>query len=165
MENPVRFLGTCNEGHTTAVCPFVFGGKMYQGWLIKFGEVILPNSYLLEDGWESTPNQRVEIDAYRDANALLHRETSKNFKTKLKLNIREMTLEERTALVNVIGLATLPEQENRERRVRLTYWNDETLEYTTGIFYMADTSYTIHRTDDIKRTLEYNSHTISLTEY
>lgn len=138
---------------------------MYQGWLIKFGEVILPNSYLLEDGWESTPNQRVEIDAYRDANALLHRETSKNFKTKLKLNIREMTLEERTALVNVIGLATLPEQENRERRVRLTYWNDETLEYTTGIFYMADTSYMIHRTDDIKRTLEYNSHTISLTEY
>lgn len=22
MESPVRFRGTCNEGHTTAVCPF-----------------------------------------------------------------------------------------------------------------------------------------------
>lgn len=49
----------------------------FEGWLIKFGNVILPNSYLLADGWESTPNQRLELDAYRDANMLLHRETSK----------------------------------------------------------------------------------------
>lgn len=40
----------------------------FNGWLIKFGDVTLPNSFLLADGWESTPNQRVEIDAYRDAN-------------------------------------------------------------------------------------------------
>ena len=45
----------------------------FGGWLIKFGDVVLPNSFLLADGWESTPNQRVEIDAYRDANILLHR--------------------------------------------------------------------------------------------
>ena len=52
---------------------------MFNGWLIKFGDVILPNSFILADGWESVPNQRVEIDAYRDANVLLHRETSENF--------------------------------------------------------------------------------------
>ena len=69
--------------------------QKFGGWLIKFGDVVLPNSFLLADGWESTPNQRVEIDAYRDANILLHRETSPNFKTKLTLNIREMNLEER----------------------------------------------------------------------
>ena len=64
---------------------FFSGGSMgnFQGWLIKFGDVILPNAFLLADGWESTPNQRLEIDAYRDANALLHRETAKDFKTKL----------------------------------------------------------------------------------
>lgn len=89
----------------------------FNGWLIKFGDVTLPNSFLLADGWESTPNQRVEIDAYRDANILLHRETSPNFKTKLKLNIREMNLEERMAFDNAIGLATLPTTEKNQRRM------------------------------------------------
>lgn len=138
---------------------------MFDGWLIKFGDVILPNSFLLADGWESTPNQRVEIDAYRDANILLHRETSANFKTKIKLNIRETTLQERIALDRVIGLASLPAEEKKQRRVRLTYWNDETLEYASGIFYIADITYTIHRADAANRDIEYNSFTISLTEY
>ena len=40
----------------------------FNGWLIKFGDVTLPNSFLLADGWDSNPNQRVEIDAYIDAN-------------------------------------------------------------------------------------------------
>ena len=62
---------------------------MFNGWLIKFGNVILPNSFIMADGWESVPNQRVEVAAYRDANVLLHRETSENFKTKLTLTIRE----------------------------------------------------------------------------
>ena len=83
--------------------------QKFGGWLIKFGDVVLPNSFLLADGWESTPNQRVEIDAYRDANILLHRETSPNFKTKLTLNIREMNLEEIRAWNNIIGLSELPQ--------------------------------------------------------
>ena len=94
--------------------------QKFGGWLIKFGDVVLPNSFLLADGWESTPNQRVEIDAYRDANILLHRETSPNFKTKLTLNIREMNLEERRAWNNIIGLAELPQTEKNQRRVRCT---------------------------------------------
>nr|DAG25717.1 MAG TPA: hypothetical protein [Caudoviricetes sp.]DAO54796.1 MAG TPA: hypothetical protein [Caudoviricetes sp.] len=137
----------------------------FNGWLIKFGDVTLPNSFLLADGWESTPNQRVEIDAYRDANILLHRETSPNFKTKLKLNIREMNLEERMAFDNAIGLATLPTTEKNQRRVRCTYWNDETLEYATGAFYMSDTTYTIHTLSEDEKDIEYNEFTLTLTEY
>ena len=112
----------------------------FEGWLIKFGNVQLPNSYLLADGWESTPNQRIEIKAWRDANVLLHRDTSSNFKTSLKLNIREMNLQERTALKTVIGLAALPQTDRNQRRVNVTYWNDEDLEYKSGIFYISDTT-------------------------
>ena len=137
----------------------------FQGWLIKFGDVQLPNSFLLADGWESTPNQRIELDAYRDANVLLHRETASNFKTKLKLNIREMTLEERIAFNNVIGLATLSVTDKKQRRVMVTYWNDETLEYTTGIFYMPDTTYVIHNLNEENKDLEYNAFSITLVEY
>lgn len=137
----------------------------FQGWLVKFGNVQLPNSFLLADGWESTPNQRIEIDAYRDANVLLHRETASNFKSKLKLNFRELSLEERIALDNVIGLATFSVTDKKQRRVSLTYWNDETLEYVTGVFYMSDTSYVIHRVDEDRNDIEYKPFSITLIEY
>lgn len=138
---------------------------MFSGWLIKFGDVILPNSFILADGWESTPNQRVEIDAYRDANVLLHRETSENFKTSLRLNIRAMNLEEMTAFKNVIGLATLSTNERRERKVLVTYWNDEELDYRTAIMYMPDITYSIHTVDESAKDMEYNSFSLELIEY
>ena len=89
----------------------------FSGWLIKFGGVTLPNSFILADGWESTPNQGMEIGAYRDANILLHRETSENFKTSIKLNIRSLNLSEMTAFKNVIGLATLNVNDKKQRKV------------------------------------------------
>lgn len=137
----------------------------FQGWLIKFGNVRLPNSFLVADGWESTPNQRMEIDAYRDANVLLHRETAANYKTKIKLNIRELTLAERVALDNVIGLATLPATDARQRRVSVTYWNDESLSYVSGIFYIPDLTYVIHRVDEETNDIEYQPFSLTLIEY
>lgn len=137
----------------------------FQGWLIKFGNVTLPNSFLLADGWETTPNQRLELDAYRDAFAYLHRETADDFKTKMTLNIREMTLEERMAFDNVIGLATLPSLDKKQRKVAVTYWNDETLEYSSGEFYITDTTYSIHTVDEEKNNIEYNAFSLSLVEY
>ena len=137
----------------------------FQGWLIKFGDVQLPNSFLLADGWESTPNQRLDIDAYRDANALLHREVADDFKTKMKLNIKEMNLQERMAFDNVIGLATMSHEDKKQRKVSVTYWNDETLEYTSGVFYMTDTTYTHHTIDEENKDIEYNPFTVTLIEY
>lgn len=138
---------------------------MFDGWLIKFGTVQLPNSFLLADGYEDTPNQRLEIDAYRDANALLHRDTAPNTKTSLVLNIKAMTYTERLAFDNVIGLATLPTSDRLQRRVNVTYWNDEELKYKTGTFYMADIKWTIHTVDEENKEYEYNPVTLTLTEY
>ncbi len=138
---------------------------MFSGWLVKFGDVILPNSFILADGWESTPNQRVEIDAYRDANVLLHRETSENFKTSITLNIRAMNLEEMTAFKAVIGLATLDINSKKQRKLMVTYWNDEELDYKTATMYMPDVAYTIHTVDEVDRDIEYNGFTIELIEY
>lgn len=138
---------------------------MFGGWLIKFGDVVLPNSFILADGWESTPNQRVEIDAYRDANVLLHRETSENFKTSLTLTIRSMNLEEMTAFKAVIGLATLNVNDKKQRKLMVTYWNDEELDYKTAEMYMVDTTYSIHTVDEDAGDIEYNSFIVELIEY
>lgn len=135
----------------------------FSGWLIKFGGVVLPNSFILADGWESTPNQRVEVDAYRDANVLLHRETSGNFKTSIKLNIRSLDLKEMKAFKNVIGLATLSVNDKKQRKLAVNYWNDETLQYDYAEMYMPDVTYTIHIISE--KDIEYNSFTIELIEY
>ncbi len=137
----------------------------FSGWLIKFGGVVLPNSFLLADGWESTPNQRIELDAYRDANILLHRETSENFKTSLTLTIRSLDLKEMTAFKNVIGLATLGFNEKKQRKLAVNYWNDEELDYKYATMYMADVKYKIYKVDERHRDIEYSSFSIDLTEY
>ena len=137
----------------------------FDGWLLKFGSVQLPNSFLLIDGYEDTPNQRLELDAFRDASALLHRETSQNTKTKLSMKLKGMTLEERMAFDNVIGLASLPTIDKLQRRVNVTYWNDETLSYQTGVFYMPDITWVIHNIDEESKTYDYNPVSLTLIEY
>lgn len=138
---------------------------MFEGWLIKFGGIILPNSFILADGWNSVPNQRVEINAYRDANILLHRETSSNYKTSLQLTIRGMNLKERKAFDAVIGLATLGINDRNQRKLSVTYWNDEELAYKHAEMYMSDTEYSIHTVDEVRLDIDYNEFTMKLTEY
>ena len=47
----------------------------------------------------------------------------------------------------------------------ISYWNDETLEYVTGTFYMSDTSYVIHKVDEERNDIEYKPFSITLIEY
>ena len=76
-----------------------------------------------------------------------------------------MTLAERIAFDNVIGLATLPAANRKERKVHVTYWNDEILDYVEADMYMPDIKYTIHYVDEDNNDLEYNSFTLELIEY
>lgn len=139
----------------------------YTGWLLKFGSVILPNSFLLADGWKSKPNQRVEIDAYRDANVLLHRETSENYKTQLTFNVRSMNLLEKMAFTEVINQATVSMADKKQRRVTVTYWNDEINDYKQGTFYIPDIEYTIHTTNDKpgQYNIYYKPFQVKMIEY
>ncbi|MFW5676847.1 MAG: DUF6711 family protein, partial [Acetivibrio ethanolgignens] len=73
-------------------------------------------------------------------------------------------LAEMSALREVIKQATVNEQ---ERKIALTYWNDETLEYTEAItkVYMPDVTYKIHRVDEVKKDIEYDSFTMTFIQY
>jgi hypothetical protein len=73
-------------------------GSSFEGWLLKYGSKIVPNKYLAYDDYTATPNQRTEVEAYRDLNNLLHRDTSPNFKTKIDFNTRPLYLAEKIDL-------------------------------------------------------------------
>ena len=65
----------------------------------------------------------------------------------------------------MIGLATLDVNDKKQRRLMVTYWNDEDLEYTTGMMYLTDTTYSINTVNEAALDINYNSFTIELIEY
>lgn len=132
----------------------------FEGWLVKFGSTVLPNSYL--EKYKDKPNQRLELNAARDATALLHRQTSPNYKTSLTIPIRSLYLGEKILLKAIIDAGMVNE---RERKVSATYWNDEVMDYRSGVFYIADIEYTISLVNERKLDILYEPFEIQLTEY
>lgn len=128
--------------------------------LIKFGDTWLPNEYITEDGYVVTPNQRTELEAYRNADVLLHRVTSPNFKTSITLTLCPMSLTEKMTVQSIINSAMIVPT---ERKVAVTYWNDETNTYETGDFYISDVTYSVMGYYGGERW--YKSVTYQLTEY
>lgn len=133
----------------------------FEGWLIKFGDTVLPNSYLQK--YDETPNQRLELEAYRDkAESFLWRTTSPYYKSKIEIPIRRLYYGEKILLKAIVDSATINEV---ERKVRITYWNSEIMGYASGEFYMPDIKYTIRYVDENRLNMVYEEFTIVLIEY
>lgn len=133
----------------------------FQGWLLKFGDTVLPNSYIEEYG--ETPNQRLELDSYRESGTVtLRRTTSPYFKSKMEIPIRELYLGEKIVLKAIVDSGVI---NTVERKVRITYWNSEIMDYASGEFYMPDIKYTIKHVNQIRLNMVYKSFTITLIEY
>lgn len=137
-------------------------GISFDGWLLKFGSKIVPNKYLAYDDYTATPNQRTEVEAYRDLNNLLHRDTSPNFKTKIDFNTRPLYLSEKIDLQSTFASGLV----NRaQRKYNVTYWDDEQNTYRTGVFYMPDVDYKIINVDEETKNILYNKMRFALIEY
>lgn len=133
----------------------------YKGYLIKFGDHQLPNSFL--NKYVSTPNQRIEKKAFRDNTEYLNRVTSPNFKTTIKPEIRSLSLDE-TILFESIKANGLLDYD--QRKYMVTYWNRETLDYATGEFYVPDTEYNIdHIACEETGELYYDAFTLEMIQY
>lgn len=132
----------------------------FEGWLIKFGGTAVPNKYL--EKYKDTPNQRIELSAYRDETVMLHRETSPNYKSKIVIPIRKLYLGEKIVLKAIIDSGIISEV---ERKVSATYWNSEEMAYKSGEFYMPDIEYTISHIDERKLNMVYEPFEIQLIEY
>lgn len=134
----------------------------FQGWLLKFGNTILPNKFAAYSDYTCTPNQRTELDAYRNLNNLLRRDTSENYKTKIEFNTHPMYLPDKIEMQEVFNDGLLVE---KERKYKVTYWNDEENTYKTGEFYMPDIDYKIINVDEENKMILYDKIRIALIEY
>lgn len=135
----------------------------FKGYLLKFGDVELPNSYLVWEGSTSTPKQREEISACRDDFSRdLYRITADGMKTKQTFKFRSLTDTELKALQNVMKNSLVSE---KERKYSITYWDDESLQYESGDFYIPDITYTRKWIDEKKNVLYYSEFEMSIIEY
>ncbi len=136
----------------------------WQGYLIKnlsTGDEF--NLHFIQfDSYNSTPNQREEIKAYRDENTRnLTRVTAQGKKSKIEFT----TMPHLTFLQKKLIQAFFRAGSSNwnERKVYLSFWNDEDNAYYNAYFYIPDIKFNIEKiTDDgpVYQALE-----IKLVEY
>lgn len=135
---------------------------MFEGYLLKFGDTILPNAYLSLTTYTVTPNRRNVIDTFQDSDGLTYRDVAKKYKTKLEFDtVDALKLSQKIRMQQVFKAGLLNE---RERKYRVTYWNDETNAYEQMECYMSDIDYPI-RWIDKNNEIVYGKIRIELTEY
>lgn len=134
----------------------------YSGYHLKFGNTILPYKYIKLATYKSSPNQRLDLDSYRDSDGVLHREVLSHTASKIEWETPYLTNID-VAEMNAIFNAAMSNQ--TERKVSVTYYNEENDTYKTGTFYMPDVQYTVYHADLDNKRLIYSPIRIALIEY
>lgn len=141
----------------------------WNGYFIKATKTntIFPMKWIVAESYETIPNAREEIKAYRDENTRnLTRVTAKGHKTSIKFTIRPLHLADKMRVQKFFrdGEGGNPDSTNRhQRKIHLQYWNDEDNAYKTAYFYRPDITFKIKQAtaNDIK----YDEFEINLIEY
>lgn len=136
----------------------------FRGYLLKSAETgdIFPHELINYASYDSTPDQREEIKAYRDENSrdltrvtAAGRKNSIHFSTRPKIHLNDVE--------RIMNWFNGAEVDHDQRKMHIEYWNDEDMEYRTAYFYRPDTKFPKRQilSDDII----YDSATIDLVEY
>lgn len=135
----------------------------YSGYLIKLGGsggTALPMKYIKVDGYDITPNQRMESEAKRDVTGVLHRTTVAHTATKIEFNTPVLTNKEVDAMMTLFRNNW---SSTTERKITLYYYDMETDSYKTGTFYQPDIKFHIDHIDG--NTVYYTETRIAFIEY
>lgn len=143
----------------------------WQGYLLKATKTgdYFPNEYIAYDTWEALPDAREEIKAYRSDNSRnLHRITAEGHKSSVTFKTRaNLHLADKMAIQKFFTDAEDEEADtataHKERKVQLTYWNDEENRYKTAYFYRPDVKFPIKKISETD--IIYDQYEIGLVEY
>lgn len=136
----------------------------FQGYLFKAtaNNQIFPMKYIAFDKWSSTPKQREEVKAWRDDNTReLFRITASGKKSVFQFTTRDnLTDKDVEAILNFF---TSAETNHEQRKIQLTYWDEESRSYDTGYFYRPNMPFKIKTIRG--NTIIYEALTIDCIEY
>lgn len=112
---------------------------------IKDGQSqIFPSKYIAFDSWDSSPNQREYIKAYReDFSRTLYQIPAAGQMSTFSFKTRDNLHEK-----DVVAIYTFFENfefDSINRKIKIEFWNNETHSYTQGIFYRPNPKFQIKR--------------------
>lgn len=125
----------------------------YNGYLLKVDGVIFPNSLIAFGSFSIIPNQRQDLDSYRDSTGYLHRNILPHMPSKIEFTTKALHDADRAALENIL--------KNRDE-FTLEYWDTA---YKTGIFYSPDIKYEIYDLNKVSGKMRYKPVRIAMIEY
>lgn len=111
----------------------------YEGYKIKFGNNVFPEAWIKAGSYTAAPNQRMDLDSYRDANGVLHRTVLGHTATKIEWAVPHLPRQAKSNLMSFLlsNMTDIP-----SRTFTVTYYDDESDGYKTGTFYMPDIAFT-----------------------
>jgi hypothetical protein len=108
----------------------------FNNYYIKVGSYTIPLDYMKVESYTSMPDQRQDLDSYRDADGYLHRTVLSHTATKIEFETPHLWRWQMQELIQGIK-ANLTS--NLERKCTVTYYDDEIDDYKTGTFYLPGT--------------------------
>lgn len=109
-------------------------------YVFKVGELSFPLELIAPKGYDTTPNQRIDKNSYRDGRGKLHRTILPEKPSSVRIN----TIDDLTDAQTLQIQALFP---NRDL-VTASYWNKESNTYEIATFYMPDIKWVINRFDE-----------------
>lgn len=132
----------------------------YAGYLIKVGNYTIPYKYIQAESYKVTYNSQ-DLDSFRDANGVLHRDALPNFVPKVEFNVPPML--DNTQLSDLLGNIKLNYIQGTERKVAASVYIPELDNYVSTNLYFVDISPEIYYADANK--IKYKAFRIAFIGY
>lgn len=132
----------------------------YSGFLIKVGSYTVPFDYINASKYKAGIKGQ-DLDSYRDANGILHREALVNVAIKVEWETPS-GMEEKKLRILMDNIRRQYSNQT-EKKALVTAWMPEIGEYVTMDCYMPDVEYTIDYADE--KTVKYSSFRLAFIGY
>lgn len=134
----------------------------FEGYLIKIGaNDKFFNSFIEAESFKVS-KKVIDVDSYRDANGVLHRNALEHASYTIEFNTRPLTNEKFEDFYSKIR-SCFNEDAPRERKVTVKFWVQEDNDYVTADCYMPDIDFPINHIEN--NVILYDEITIKFIGY
>lgn len=114
-------------------------------------EIPIPNKYISLGSYKSTPNQRQDLDSFRDSKGILHRNTLEHKVSKVEFNTPPLLEEELEDLQSKLNSGII---NANERKLTIKHYCFDTHTYQISTVYMPDIDFTPLRLVKVGNTMK-----------
>lgn len=134
----------------------------FNGTLLLLGGTNFPLGYIYKESYKVAPNRALDLDSTRTANGVMTRTVLDHTATTISFDVRPMWNDDCKRMWDFIRSKFI---NDKEKKVRATYYSPELDDYKSGDFYIPDFEFPINLVDVKNKRILYNSYTLEFIEY